>query len=412
MPIIDLRVRTCSIPIEAPTRHSYASPSYYTRTILELITDETQGGRPVVGLGETYGTVSAAAFEPLRPILTGADPFDLQRILIQIRQRGYISRQPMLAAPVEFACLDLQGKLIGRPASALLGGRVREQVEVAAYVFYRYPNQARGIPEVCTPEQVVAHTRDLVTRYGFRTIKLKGGVFEPQHDVAVLAALRVAFPLPDYQLRYDPNAILSPATAIQVGHQLAGLHLEYFEDPTWGIRGMSQVHAKVPQPLATNMCVIEFDHLPAAADLRAFDVVLSDPWYYGGCHITQHLDFAAPHLGLAVGMHSGVEFGLGLAHMLHCASAMPNLVHAIDSHYHHLTDDILTERLPYVGGTMRPPAGPGWGVALDEDKVARYEETCRALRAGRLQGDHLCEDYYIYPPDPQRPAWYARVPTW
>ena len=133
---------------------------------------------------------------------------------------------------------------------------------------------------------------------------------------------------------------------------------------------------------------------------------------FGGCLITKHLDFVAPHLGLAVGMHSGVEFGLGLAHMLHCASAMPNLVHAIDSHYHHLTDDILTERLVYTNGKMRPPAGPGWGVALDEDKVGRYEEVCRKLRSGQLAGEHLCEDYYTYPTDPRRPGWYARVPEW
>lgn len=411
MRITDLRARTCSIPIEAPTRHSYASPSFYSRTILELTTDETDAGRPIVGLGETYGTVSPSAFEPLRPLLIGADPFDLQRLLIQIRQRGYISRQSMLAAPVEFCCLDIQGKAYGRPVSDLLGGRVRDAVDTAAYVFYRYPNEAAGIPAIATAEDIVAHARQLVERHGFRTIKLKGGVFEPNLEVEAVLALRQAFPLPDYQLRYDPNAMLSPASAIQVGHRLAAVDLEYYEDPTWGIRGMAQVRDKVPQPLATNMCVIEFDSLPAAVELRAFDVVLSDPWYYGGCLVTKHLDFVAPHLGLAVGMHSGVEFGLGLATMLHCASAMPNLVHAIDSHYHHLTDDILTEPLGYQNGQLRPPAGPGWGVALDEDKVARYAELASALRAGRL-GPHASEDYYSYPADPRRPDWYPRVPSW
>jgi glucarate dehydratase len=409
--ITDLRARTCSIPIEAPTRHSYASPSFYSRTILELTTDETDGGRPIVGLGETYGTVAPSAFEPLRPLLIGADPFDLQRLLIQIRQRGYISRQPMLAAPVEFCCLDIQGKAIGRPVSDLLGGRVRDAVDTAAYVFYRYANEEAGVAAVTTADDIVAHARQLVEQHGFRTIKLKGGVFEPNVEVDAVRALRDAFPLPDFQLRYDPNAILSPATAIQVGHRLADVDLEYYEDPTWGIRGMAQVHDKVPQPLATNMCVIELDTLPAAVELRAFDVVLSDPWYYGGCLATQHLDFVAPHLGLAVGMHSGVEFGLGLATMLHCASAMPNLVHAIDSHFHHLTDDILTTPFHYEDGRLRPPAGPGWGVALDEDKVARYAEMAVDLRAGRL-GTGASEDYYSYPPDPRRPDWYPRVPSW
>lgn len=137
MKIIDIRVRTCSIPIEAPTRHSYASPSFYTRTIVELISDEEVQGQPLIGLGETYGTVAASAFEPLRPFLIGADPFDLQRLLIQIRQRGYISRQPMLAAPIEFACLDLQGKAIGRPVYQLLGGKEQTQPTIQLCPIHR-----------------------------------------------------------------------------------------------------------------------------------------------------------------------------------------------------------------------------------------------------------------------------------
>jgi glucarate dehydratase len=410
--IRDLRVRTCSIPIEAPTRHSYASPGYYSRTIVELISTETCDGQPVIGLGETYGVIGASAFDPMRPFLIGADPFDLQRILLQIRQRGYISRQPMLASPIEFACLDLQGKLIGRPVYELLGGKVRDRVDMAAYLFYRYGNAERGIAPVSTPEEMVAFAQNLVSRYGFRTIKLKGGVMGPAIEVATMRALREAFPEGEYALRYDPNATFSPATGITVGHQLAGVSLEYYEDPSWGIVGMAQVRSKVPQPLATNMCVIEFEHLPSALAQKAFDVVLSDPWYYGGCLITKHLDYIAPHFGLAVGMHSGVEFGLGLAHMLHCAAAMPNLVHAIDSHYHHLTDDLLSERLTYEEGAMRPPEGPGWGVQLDEDKMARYEEVCRALRSGKLQHAHASEDYYTYPPDPMRPGWTPRVPAW
>ena len=175
---------------------------------------------------------------------------------------------------------------------------------------------------------------------------------------------------------------------------------------------MSQVHTKVPQPLATNMCSIEFETLMVAVEQRAFDVVLSDLWYYGGCLITKHLDFVATHLGLALGMHSGVEFGLGTAHMVHCAVAMPNLVHASDSHYHHLTNDILTEPLVYHNGYMRPPTGPRWGVTLDEEKVIRYQELCNKLRSGQLQGKYLCENYYTYPPDPQRPTWYAKIPAW
>jgi glucarate dehydratase len=396
MKITDIRSRLVAIPIQAPTRHSYASPTHYIRNIVELFTDEG-----ITGLGETYSLVSPLAFEGLKPFLIGEDPFNLEKIRIQISQRGYFTRQPLLLAPVEFACYDLQGKKLGLPVYALLGGKVRDRVPMSAYLFYRYPN-SEGEGEVTTPKEMVRFCRDLVKRYGFKTLKLKAGVFDPEHEFETLVALRRAFG-PGYRLRIDPNAIWSPATAIRMGMKLLPCDLEYYEDPTWGISGLARVREKVPIPIATNMSVIEFEHLGPAVESKAIDCILSDPWYWGGLYYTKVLDMTAKHLGLAVSMHSGVEFGLGLSIMLHVAVTMPNLVHAIDSHYHHLTGDIIKgAMLPYDQGSMAPSDLPGFGVELDEEKMNRYEHEYKTL----AQSD------YGYPPDPKRPQWYAKVPNW
>lgn len=405
MKITDLRVRTASIPVEAPTRHSYGSPSYYTRTILELETDEG-----LTGLGETYGSVSPQAFEVVRPVLVGEDPLNLERIRLHIAQRGYITRQPMLTSPIEMACLDLAGKKFGVPVHQLLGGAVRETVPLAAYLFYRYAN-ADGVGAIEQPDEMVAHARELVDEHGFTTLKLKGGVHRPEHEFATLSALRDAFPRDDYLLRFDPNAMWSPATALRMGIRALELDLEYYEDPVWGLKGLAQVARKLPLPIATNMAVIEYEHLGAAVELGSIDVILTDPWYWGGMQQTKVLDHVAKHFGIAVSMHSGIEFGVGLSAMLHVAATMPNLVHAIDSHYHHLTDDVIVERFEYVDGAMAPPAAPGLGVELDEDKMGRYEETYRRLRAGELEG-HATDDYHSYPTDPRRPTWQPIVPSW
>jgi glucarate dehydratase len=53
-------------------------------------------------------------------------------------ERGWI------ASAVEVACLDAQGRLTGRPVSDLLGGRVRDSVPFAAYLFYKWPNTRRS----------------------------------------------------------------------------------------------------------------------------------------------------------------------------------------------------------------------------------------------------------------------------
>ncbi len=395
MKITDLHARVVAIPIQAPTRHSYASPTHYIRTIVQVETDEG-----VTGLGETYGIIAPSAFESVKQFLVGEDPFNLETIRIQISQRGYFTRQPLILAPIEFACYDIQGKWNDLPVYKLLGGKVRDRVPMSAYLFYRYNND-EGRGEITTPDEMIAFAKQLTRQHGFKTLKLKAGVFEPDHEVETLRALRDAFD-GSYRLRIDPNAIWSPATAIRVGHQLAELDLEYYEDPTWGISGLARVREKTPLAIATNMSVIEFEHLGPAVDQHAIDCILTDPWYWGGLYYTKVLDMVAKHHGMAVSMHSGVEMGVGLAAMLHVASTMPNLVHAIDSHYHHLIDDVISDPFEYQDGGMAPPDKPGLGIELDPEKMDRYSRVYDELAAGD----------YGYPPDPHRPAWFAHVPSW
>lgn len=47
-----------------------------------------------------------------------------------------------LYAAIEMACLDIQGKVLGRPMSDLLGGSVRSEVPFIAYLFWRYDRRA------------------------------------------------------------------------------------------------------------------------------------------------------------------------------------------------------------------------------------------------------------------------------
>ena len=97
--------------------------------------------------------------------------------------------------------------------------------------------------------------------------------------MAAIEALRAAFP--DHPLRLDPNAAWTPQTSVKVASGLAGI-LEYLEDPTPDIDGMAEVAQQAPMPLATNMCVVAFDHLAPAVAANAVKVVLSDHHYWGG----------------------------------------------------------------------------------------------------------------------------------
>jgi glucarate dehydratase len=395
MKITDIKATTVSVPLEAPLRHAAGShPGRFVRTIVQVLTDEG-----LVGLGEVGGGGNSleASITGMKSVLVGHDPFNLELLRWKVNNpilSAYYSNIQILA-PIEFACLDIMGKATGRPVCDLLGGRMREEIPFAAYLFYRYERDGKGGEE--TGEQMVAHSRDLITRYGFRSLKLKGGVFSPAHDVEVTRALRKAFP--DVKLRVDPNAVWSVDDAIWVAKQIEPLDIEYFEDPVWGMAGMARVRRNTFMPLSTNHIVVNFDQLAPAVKMEAVDIILIDPHFWGGMTSARKAAQVCDVFGLGVSMHSGGELGISLAAMLHTAASLSNLGFAADAHYHHVMDDVIAGgKFQYKNGAIAVPTSPGLGVELDTDKVAKYAEEFRK------QGQ------YDYHQDPGRPGWVMSIP--
>jgi glucarate dehydratase len=396
MKITDISVRTVAVPLEAPLRHSTGvHPGYFQRTILQLYTDEG-----ITGLSEVGGGDQRGALLRLKARLVGEDPFHLERIKQRtLRQIYYLSNARLYAA-IEIACLDIQGKALRRPLSDLIGGRVADRVPFSAYLFYRY--EEKGVGGETTAAEMVAHLRDLVKRHGFRSAKLKSGVLDPRHDVEVLHALRQDFG-PNFGLRVDPNGMWSRGTAIRMAKSLEECDLEYLEDPTLGLEGMARVKERCSIPLATNMCVTNFEHVAPAQQMNAVDIILSDIYYWEGIRGVKALSTLCETFRWGLSMHSGTELGVTLAAMLHTAAACPNMTYDVDAHYHHLTDDIIVGgRMRYVDGCIEVPQGPGLGVELDEDRMARYE----AVFAEK--GDY----YNRFHQDVRQPDWLAWNPSW
>src|SRR5260370_31495493 len=124
----------------------------------------------------------------------------------------YNNRTQVLAA-LEFACLDILGQAWGVPVCDILGGRLRDRVPFATYCFFRYPNPQSGAGEVRTIDQVIEHVCALKRQYGFRTHKLKGGVFHPDYELEAYRALATAFP--EDSSRFDPNRLSATVQAIR-----------------------------------------------------------------------------------------------------------------------------------------------------------------------------------------------------
>ncbi|MEV1166948.1 enolase C-terminal domain-like protein [Nonomuraea sp. NPDC049784] len=396
MKIVDIRATTVAVPLEAPLRHSNGAHwGRFVRTIVEV---EADNG--LVGLGEMGGggESAEAAFRALMPYLKDHDPFQLEALRFKIANPTaslYNNRTQLLAA-IEFACIDLIGQHLNVPACDLLGGRVRDAVPFASYLFFRYA--AEGYDEIRTPEQLVEHTGQLKAAHGFTVHKLKGGVFPPDFELECYRALADAFP--DDRLRYDPNAVLSVAEGLRFGRAIEGLNNDYLEDPVWGLEGLRTVREQVRVPLATNTVVVNFEQLASNVLRRAADVVLLDTTFWGGIRPCVKAAGVCETFQLGVAVHSSGELGIQLATMLHLGAVLPNLTYAADAHYHQLRDDVIEGgKMAYSEGAIAVPSGPGLGVRLDPEKVARYAEFYRETGG------------YPYDRDPGRPGWYATVPN-
>jgi len=382
------------------------------RTVVQVVTETG-----VVGLGEGRGDSSVVrGLEAVRSAVVGLDVHATTRLEAAVgaalgggRDTASLALRRMVTAPLEVACHDAWGKELGLPVSELLGGAVRERVEFSAYLFYKWAHHPGADPaddlwgEALDPEGVVAQARRMVDLHGFRSIKLKGGVMPPDEEVAAVRALAEAFP--DHPLRIDPNGAWGVETSLRVAAELDGV-LEYLEDPTTGLDGMSAVARGAAMPLATNMVVVAPEQVREAVEKDSVQVVLSDHHIWGGLRRSRELAATCAALGIGVSMHSNSHLGISLAAMTHLAAASPNLDYASDTHYPWNSEDDVVRGAPlrFVDGALQVPPGPGLGVELDEDALAQRHRTY--VESGRTDRDDATYLRTVRPDfDPVVPRW-------
>ena len=390
------------------------------RSIVELVTDSG-----VYGVGESYGDLPhLQRLERAAQLLIGLDAFDLHGMLRAVHgslrvddgQGGHgmggmvmnSSTADRVLSPFEVAALDVQGKILGRPVTDLLGGAVRDRVSYSAYLFYKWAGHPGQEDDewgaALDPAGLVAQATRIIEEYGFTAIKLKGGVFAPEEEVEAIKALREAFP--DHPLGLDPNTAWTVDTSIKVGQAVEGV-VEYLEDPTPGLEGMSAVAREVPMPLATNMCVVSFDHLPQAVRQASVQVILSDHHFWGGLRRSQALATICDTFDMGLSMHSNSHLGISLAAMTHLAAATPNLDFACDTHWPWKSseeDVVVPGALSFVDGAVVVPTAPGLGIELDRDALVRLHE--QYLSCGVRNRDDTGYMRRFQPDfDPSSPRW-------
>jgi glucarate dehydratase len=401
---------------------------YALRTVMEIVTDDG-----ISGISEIPGNAAInEALASAGDVIRGMDVFHLNPIRRALEQRygkdaaGDRGLTPWdqrklvhIFSAVEVACMDIIGKVTSRPVVDLLGGKMRDAVPFAAYLFYK-PEGAGGTLEFGTdssasgwaagrqaaamdPAGIVRQAESMCRYFGFKSIKLKAGVFDPQQETDATIALHEAFG-DDKPLRIDPNGVWCMDTALQYGRLLKP-HIEYLEDPVRGQSDMAALRQALGIPLATNMCTTSFEELPSSFRLHSEDIILSDHHFWGGLTASMHLAAICKTFGRELSMHSNSHLGISLAAMVHLGAALPDFHHALDTHYPWQSEEIiLGGRLKFEGGSVAVPSGPGLGVELDREALERLHHNY--LTCGLTKRDDEIEMQKIEPGWTFKPVRY------
>lgn len=348
--------------VERPTSNrmttSYGeAPEVRPHVIVEIGTADVARADGVVGLGEasplpdftgeTAQSILGVLNETYLHELPGRDATQIGGIMPDLERRR--PGNPSARAAIDLALHDLAGKILGVPASTLLGGARRGSVRLA---------RAVGIGPI--PEIVALAQRHVAA--GFQTIKMKVGT-DPRQDVERVRAVRAAVG-PDVRIRIDANQGYDVGAATWVLRRLEDCALDYIEQPVqrWNHTGMAQIRR------ATGMRILadEAVHTPQdalaliradAADLFALKFIKT-----GGLVRAREIAAIGEAAGIDCVVISTFETQIGAAAGLHLALSLP-----VGRHAHELTvfvtqPEMARTGIRLEGDVLIPASAPGHGV--------------------------------------------------
>jgi len=366
MRITGLRATPVAVPFREDELWAFGGRRGMVSILLEIDTDDG-----LVGLGEASAYPSAdivlAVLRSIEPLVVGEDAFAIERIMKRINIVGtwhHVKATSPGIGAVEMACWDLVGKACGQPLVNLFGGRVRDRVE---YFYYLSRKPAA---------EIGADARRGVAA-GFRTLYLKVGADDPRDDIDRVEAVRDAAG-PDALIRVDANEAWSSAAAIRIVGEMERFGLELVEQPVSGrnLPEMAYVRGRIASPMLANEASwTRYDQLEVIRH-GAADVLSVDNQMDGGLLNLKRSAGMCEVAGLPVLKHSLGELGVAMYAAAHVMAATPNFLYANQGYASLLSDDIVlgASPLPYVDGCLELPTGPGIGVQLDRERVARYAE--------------------------------------
>lgn len=370
MKITGMKVTPVAVPLKEVGAASKMrqGPRVLLAVMVEISTDEG-----LTGIGESPcflgNDLCTEILKSAEPVLIGKDPRNVNKMMKELYVHYNLVHLHMHSgcwafSGIEMALWDLLGQRAGKPIYELWGGAYRDKIEVFGTI------ERQGLDDMAKQAAELA-------AQGYSIIYTKVG-FDPEDDIAAVAAMRKGAPDPKIKIRVDANQAWSTGVAINTINRMAEYGMEFVDQPVlmYNLDALKTVKKSVCVPIAGHECGWTMYDVLNVVRSNAVDYMHIDGRFdvgYTGSKVSAGICEAA---GIQCIHHTFFQTGVAFIMNMHMCASTPNASMVNQgSEYNIMADDVLTGGVyPNEGPFYRLPKGPGIGVTLDAERMAKYNE--------------------------------------
>jgi len=313
----------------------------------------------------------------LQPFVRGKDARELEKILeeVYVHQSNYKLQSLALWVPlatIEFAILDMLGRIAGKSIGELIGEIYHPKIAV-----YQ-ANNFRGK----TAEESIELIKEHVAKHDAKALKFKVGGrmsknadYPPGRTENLIPLVRKAFG-DNMTIYADSNGSYTEDEAIRIGKIMEEYKFDFFEEPVpfdW-YEETKNVTESISIPVAGGEQEPSMRNFRWLIGNKALDIVQPDMFYFGGMIRSMKVARMAQVFDMPCVPHISGS-GLGYLYMMHFVSAIPNAgpFHEFKGFNNDIPLECKTSDLTSENGVVTVPTGPGLGVEIDPDFINKHQ---------------------------------------
>jgi L-alanine-DL-glutamate epimerase-like enolase superfamily enzyme len=367
-------------------------------TYVKVETDEG-----ITGWGECSDTripnAVAGAVRDLSAVLIGRDPRAYEACFIDMMRNTRSSPGGIAAraiAGIECALVEIKARSLGISVAEMLGGPTRERVRL--YWSHCGTTRVRhhdivGKPPIETWNDVTALGKEVVAR-GFTALKTnivmpgKGATWQSGFDGSMgpndewapnwlishiekhIGTIRDAVG-PNVDINLDLNFHFKPEACMRIAKALEPFNLHWLEIDNPDPDAILQIKQSTSTTICTGETLIHMKEYLPFFQRHAADVYMLDiPW--NGVAQGKKVGDLAATFQHNIAPHNHYSHLSTYMSAAVCAS-LPNVrIMEIDIDDVPWKDDLVSKPPEIVGGYMKIPTGPGWGMTVNEEAVRAH----------------------------------------